>query len=263
MAVRQRVSLLDAPHSMGQTFFAAFDDHPSRSVCDIDLNMDVIDCPRDNQGFGLAGVMITSFTVTNSPAVIGPHLNNNVVLLGGSAITIPEVSILLVDNMITLLNTYGLKFARTPTGRIRYVGTQVLLIPSLTNTQKPILYSIANMFGITNAPVGDLGGVTGYIIAPNHTGIEYPDVTGPLRDMIVSCEQVKFTSHNKQVVGVVSPTGPVGSVFTRDLAELIRPLILPNGIIDRLTFNITDAVRRPVKLLQGVPTMHFRIIPLV
>lgn len=263
MAARRHVSLLEAPHHMGQTFFAAFDDDDNKSVCDINLEMDVIECPRDNQGFGLAGVMINSLTVTNSPTVIGPHLDNNVVILGGSVITLIELSVLRADDLLAALSRYGMNFTRTPFGRCRYTGTQVLLIPSQTLRNKPITYGIAHMLGITNAPVGQSNGYTGYVIAPNHLGIDYPDVTGPCRDMIVSCTQVKYTTHNRHVVGVVSPTGAFGSVFTRDLNELLRPLVLPNGVIDRLSFQITDSLLRPIRFVQGVPTMHFRIIPLV
>lgn len=256
---RQLVSLQDNP--TGVTCFGVFDNNNLSSRCEINFAPEVIECPRNRQGYGIATIGIQTFTCNNCVAILGGHLQNNIVVTGQTQVTLPTIAATTIEQLVTILDSYGLTFTVRPSGLVEYTGTQRLLIYlTADNGRKPLQHTLREMLGFTMAPTIDHNSNRCALIRPRRVAASYGDVQGPTRDIIVACEEVRFTRHNARVCGLVSPSGPFGSVYTRDLNDIVRELDLPAGRIETLVFYLTDALQRPIQFAFGKPVMYFRII---
>ncbi|DAC80321.1 TPA_asm: LO5 [Tilapia adomavirus 2] len=266
MATRDLVSLSKNPGGLGFTYLATFDDNEMYNTCVLDLSRTPVLCPRGESGQGLAAISVASVTVTNTAITLGDHLHNNIIDFNGlEAVPIPEYSIDDPETLCKVLGYLGLPHTITDHGRITYTGTSAYSVPRTFVDGfviKPIPHTLIEMLGFQNATTAVFGKIQKTIIVPGHEGANYPDVKGPLRDLIITCEQVQYTKDSQQAVAVCSPSSRFGKPFAKDCTEYARNLDIPGGRIDRLVFHIEDASKRPVKFAFGVPLISLRILPL-
>nr|DAC81127.1 TPA_asm: LO5 [Blueface angelfish adomavirus] len=265
MAARDVFSL-EFNGGIGCTFTALYDDSIDNNVCVIDLSSKGIECPRNETGSGLAAVSVLSITFNNCILTIGPHLHNDWFWCGPEEIRLPPLSCDTPEALLSALREKGVPCHKTGTGRIMYDGEQALLVPiehRRHGLDIPIVHTIVQMLGFqVTFNVATHKGVKVAAIFPNQTSPNYPDVKGPRGNLIITCENVKYSRYSEQVVGFCSPSGPFGMPFTRDLQEYTRQLSVPGGLIERLIFKLEDSVGCPIKFAYGIPIMYVRILPL-